>query len=156
MRTTINVSDYVGREVEKRVSSIRSRPQIIQDALEAYFDLFETTRQRLKGLLTMPEAMVILDTVNGWMVRPASHATLLPYSISDAARYENVGQRFFSKDSYKEDLERLIDKLNELSPFQLWVIVSLFQDFWERNPATIDDQQTFEERLRNELYPLIQ
>ena len=124
--TSIRLRPGVATEIEARESPSTSRSQVINRDLDRLYALYKRTLPEIQ--LSVPEAMLIVDALNGTVFYDAGSATLLWASVEDSIRLDGLA------DKWGVDGKALVEKLRGLTPAQSLAVIDAAERFWTAVP----------------------
>lgn len=117
-----------------------STSKIIRNAIKSYLKisnnelsiLIKYTQRELLGYFTYNEAVLMINAFNGTLYDLNSlipPKTLLFGEIEDSINYD------FTDSLYNVDKTTLLNKINKLTEFQCYVVISKCFEFWTLEPS---------------------
>ena len=111
----------------------------VTEIIRTASDMLRHTKRELAGLLTQPEACLIADVCNSLLyysnVNPKS---VLLGSVEDGCILDGLAAK------WDVDKAALLAKLNSLTEYQAYVVLTMAFEFWQNpNPDTADISKIF-------------
>lgn len=112
------------------VATARNRNRNLSAAiarmLVRYTTALREARRDLSKQLTPQECALILDALNGSALVDQVSIRLIPYSVRDAIEIDGLDRK------WDVDGQRLVEKLDALSPFERLALADAVEAWWER------------------------
>lgn len=124
--TSIRLRPGVATELKARESPSTSRSQVVNRDLDRLYALYRRVLPEIQ--FSVPEAMLIVDALNGTVFYDAGSTTLLWASIEDSIRLDGLDAK------WGVDGPALVKKIRSLTPAQTLAVVDAAERFWAAVP----------------------
>lgn len=112
----------------------------IRELVKVSSSMIKYTRIEMMNYFSVAEACLIVDVLNGTLYSGDGNPKAILYgNVEDGILLEDVDQK------WGVDKDKLLEKINNLTEYQCYVVIANAFEFWDSAIETVEDD--FKERL---------